>query len=154
MSDDEKKKIKFKIMHQFKLNPMSIKTEALKDYEIDLICNQFKEFNRNEVIDIMKIEMDKKDLKEISKIIYMEEIIKFIKKHNVKVLDANHCRKIAFLIDCSNSTILSNIRKLSESGVLKELNVTYDRRKIRNELNMNENKQISGRFYRVNLPTF
>ena len=154
MSDDEKKKIKFKIMHQFKLNPMSIKTEDLKDYEIDLICKQFKEFNKNEIIDIMKTEIDKKDLKEISKVIYMEEIIEFIKRHNIKVLDANHCRKIAFLIDCSNSTIFSNVRKLSESGVLKDLNVTYDRRKIRNELNMNEIKQTSGRFYRVNLPTF
>lgn len=132
------KNLKVEIFSRFKLSDSSIKSSPLKNYEWDLIYQQFKNYSREDVREAIKTPLKNKfEYKAIAKKLLDTEIKNYFCRH--KSISAKTYEFLSDELDISIRNLEIKFRELRKEGFFNNLGITEeDFKQARLELKANQ----------------
>lgn len=132
------KNLKVEIFSRFKLSDSSIKSSPLKNYEWDLIYQQFKNYSREDIREAIKTPLKNKfEYKAIEKKLLDTEIKNYFCRH--KSISAKTYEFLSDELDISIRNLEIKFRELRKEGFFNNLGITEeDFKQARLELKANQ----------------
>ena len=132
------KNLKVEIFSRFKLSDSSIKSSPLKNYEWDLIYQQFKNYSREDIREDIKTPLKNKfEYKAIAKKLLDTEIKNYFCRH--KTISAKTYEFLSDELDISIRNLEIKFRELRKEGFFNNLGITEeDFKQARLELKANQ----------------
>lgn len=132
------KNLKVEIFSRFKLSDSSIKSSPLKNYEWDLIYQQFKNYSREDIREAIKTPLKNKfEYKAIAKKLLDTEIKNYFCRH--KSISAKTYEFLSDELDISIRNLEIKFRELRKEGFFNNLGITEeDFKQARLELKANQ----------------
>lgn len=132
------KNLKVEIFNRFKLSDSSIKSSPLKNYEWDLIYQQFKNYSREDIREAIKTPLKNKfEYKAIAKKLLDTEIKNYFCRH--KSISAKTYEFLSDELDISIRNLEIKFRELRKEGFFNNLGITdEDFKAARLELKVNQ----------------
>ena len=132
------KNLKVEIFNRFKLSDSSIKSSPLKNYEWDLIYQQFKNYSREDIREAIKTPLKNKfEYKAIAKKLLDTEIKNYFCRH--KSISAKTYEFLSDELDISIRNLEIKFRELRKEGFFNNLGITEeDFKQARLELKANQ----------------
>lgn len=132
------KNLKVEIFSRFKLSDSSIKSSPLKNYEWDLIYQQFKNYSREDIREAIKTPLKNKfEYKAIAKKLLDTEIKNYFCRH--KSISAKTYEFLSDELDISIRNLEIKFRELRKEGFFNNLGITEeDFKQARLELKTNQ----------------
>lgn len=132
------KNLKVEIFSRFKLSDSSIKSSPLKNYEWDLIYQQFKNYSREDIREAIKTPLKNKfEYKAIAKKLLDTEIKNYFCRH--KSISAKTYEFLSDELDISIRNLEIKFRELRKEGFFNNLGITEEEfKQARLELKTNQ----------------
>lgn len=132
------KNLKVEIFSRFKLSDSSIKSSPLKNYEWDLIYQQFKNYSREDIREAIKTPLKNKfEYKAIAKKLLDTEIKNYFCRH--KSISAKTYEFLSDELDISIRNLEIKFRELRKEGFFNNLGITEEEfKQARLELKANQ----------------
>lgn len=119
------KNLKVEIFSRFKLSDSSIKSSPLKNYEWDLIYQQFKNYSREDIREAIKTPLKNKfEYKAIAKKLLDTEIKNYFCRH--KSISAKTYEFLSDELDISIRNLEIKFRELRKEGFFNNLGITEE----------------------------